>query len=606
MPTAFDVEKVPSYIPIGGHGVIGNMRSCALVAYDGTIDWCCLPRFDSFPIFSSILDSKLGGSWKMSPSSGRSIQLYRENTNILKTTFETASGRATILDFMPYTPDPLWPNPPEVHRILRCERGRVKFDTSIVPRFIFGRRAAKITSTKNGFLIASRKRRAVLSSSLPLYIVRGVALKGEVEMTGGEEHTFVLSYGESIPRAISEYGTTYKLTATEKSWKAWVEGLVYRGRWKEAVIRSALVLRLLVYSPTGAIVAAPTTSLPEAPGGNRNWDYRFSWIRDSAFSLWALGQLGSQADAERYFVWLLSTGKLFAHRLQPVYGVDGDHHFEERELTYLDGYRHSKPVRVGNAAAHQVQLDAYGVILDALYFTLRHGGGFPEDTYHRSVKALAYIVCQDWRKPGHGVWEIRSGTHHYVYTKVWCYVALDRASRIARMTGHPQDAVGWEKTMREMKGEILAKGWSEKKKALTMSYGSDELDAANLLLPLVRFLDPKDPKMVSTVDAIIRELGQDDLVFRYRMEDGFKGEEGAFLACSFWLVSCLAKMGRLREAVDIFEKLQRRANHLGLYSEEIDPKTGEALGNFPQAYTHMGLISAACDLDRALDREGIA
>ena len=435
--TSFDVASVPAYVPIAGHGIIGNMRSCALVAYDGTIDWCCLPRFDSFPIFCSILDAKLGGSWSMSPRAGTSAQRYLGDTNLLETTFQTANGRAKILDFMPYTPDPLWPNPPEVHRILRSEEGRMKFHISIVPRFIFGSKAAKITRTTHGFLMTSRMRRAVLSSSVPLRVVGGEALQGEVEVEGKEEHTFVLSYGESVPRPVGGYSTTYKLMATEKSWKAWVEGLIYKGRWREAVIRSALVLRLLIYSPTGAIVAAPTTSLPEAPGGNRNWDYRFSWIRDSGFSLWALGQLGNQAEAERYFVWLLSTGKLFAHHLQPVYGVDGDHHFEERELDYLEGYRQSRPVRVGNAAANQVQMDTYGVILDALYFTLRHGGGFPEDTYHRSVKALAYIVSKNWRKPGHGVWEIRNGTHHYVYTKAWCYVALDRAARIARMTGPP-------------------------------------------------------------------------------------------------------------------------------------------------------------------------
>ena len=607
----YDIPVNTPYNPIKSYGIIGNTRSTALIAYDGSIDWCCMPRFDSPSIFGRILDNKIGGSWKISPlKKGKAYQFYIGKTNVLETVFELDCGRVKIIDFMPYSDDPIWTNQPEIHRLIKCDKGTVPMELILHPRFNYGKWAANMSRDGPGFTISDQtisdqRANMVFSTSLDIRFNQGEELVHKFKLSKGDKEVFVLSYGELFPREVEDYGSYNKLKMTEKFWSSWAENLKYDGMWKDFVTRSALVLRLLIYSPTGAMVAAATTSLPETVGGNRNWDYRFSWIRDSAFSLWAFKSLGSNSEAERYLSWLINSSVLFGHDLRPVYGIEETGNVKEHQLKFLEGYMGSKPVRIGNDAAKQIQLDVYGILLDAFYFSMRHGTGFPEDTYHRFVKTLAHYVCKNWKLPGHGIWEIRGERKHFVYSKIWSYVALDRAIRIGKMTNHNEDVLIWQQVMAEIKDEVLSKGWSDEKKSFVISYDSDELDSALLLIPLIKFLKPDDPRVASTVDAICKDLLQKDgLIYRYLADDGLAGKEGAFLACSFWLVACLAKIGRVKESKLLFEKLLSHSNHLGLYSEEVDPLTGEALGNFPQAFTHMGLISAASEINNALKKDG--
>ena len=600
--TGFGIPVEAEYKQIGAYGVIGNTRTVALVGYDGSIDWCCLPRFDSPSVFAAILDRRIGGSWRVSPvGRGHASQTYLKNTNILVTEFSVDGSRVIATDFMPCSNSrDAWSAPPEIHRILNCVEGRMRLRLDLNPRFDYGQIRPEVAVDGRNASFTCQRDEMVLASTLRLKPSKGGGLSSEFEMSRGDREAFVLSYGEAEPRQVQEYKTAERLRETEIFWRSWVRKLLYRGRWRREVIRSALTLKMLVYAPTGAIVAAPTTSLPEAFGKDKNWDYRYSWIRDSAHSLWAFHLLGDTSEAERYLRWLIETDPALDLNLQLMYTIQGQQVAGERAL-HLEGYRQSKPVRVGNGAARQFQMDAYGYMLDALYFSTRHGESISRDMYYRFVKPLAGFIVDHWRQPGNGIWEIRGKRQHYVETKAWCYAGLERAVDIARVSRHEEDVPEWQRTMKEIKREILSKGWSRRKNAFRMHYGTDALDSANLMMPLIGFLNRRDRRIVRTVDAVMKELSQHSLLYRYRSKVGSRDREGAFLVCSFWLVACLARMGRTEEALRIFKDLLGYSSHLGLYSEEIDPETLEFMGNFPQAFSHMGLIMAAFELDSALD-----
>jgi GH15 family glucan-1,4-alpha-glucosidase len=602
----FEIPVKTKYKPISGYGIVGNTRTSALVGYDGSIDWCCLPKFDSPSVFASILDHNVGGRWGIMPvGKGNSTQSYIENTNILQTQFSVENSRMVLTDFMPCSlhHEEAWASPPEIHRIIDCVKGKITVQMLIEPRFDYARSVPEMSTSKNGLSMRNHKDEMVLASSVEIRTPKKGIAVAEFKISKGQKETFVLSYGEYDPRHIEAYQTHSQLLRTEAFWKNWVGQLSYRGRWRGPVVRSALTLKLLTYSPTGAILAAPTTSLPEVIGGGRNWDYRFSWIRDSATSLWAFRLLGARSEAERFLHWLIDNNPSLDLDLKLMYSIDGTSNINELVLRHLEGYRRSSPVRIGNAAVNQFQMDAYGYMLDALYYSSSEGSSVSEDMYYRFVKPLARYICENWRKPGHGIWEIREWKDRYVYTEAWCYSGLDRAVKIARITRHAEDTPFWLSTMKEIKKEILQNGWDEKEQSFVMSYKNRGLDAANLMLPLIGFIEATDKKMEMTLNSVRKELGRGALLYRYRIKDGLRGKDGAFLLCSFWLVACLTKSGKVEDAIDAFNELLTYSNHLGLYPEEVDPASGEALGNFPQAFSHMGLIMAAYELDKVLDEK---
>lgn len=610
----FELPCKSDYKEIGDYGIIGNMRTAALIGYDGSVDWCCFPRFDSASIFASILDKRKGGKWTITPA-GKAVseQSYLGNTNILLTKFTDSNNGAVaeLIDFMPCSTASnaesvdggAFSSVPEIHRILRGRKGIMRFDMLLQPRFYYGRLSGRVKKWRDGYSVSSLTEELAFSSSVSSCKIGDGEITCKFSVKQGENNYFILSYGESMPRRFEEYDSELQLDRTHRFWSDYASSLVYKGRWRKEVIRSALVLRLLVYAPTGAIVAAPTTSLPESIGGNRNWDYRYSWIRDSAFSLWAFHILGSKSESERYLHWLIINNPSLDRDLRLMYKVSGETNLKEAELPYLEGYKKSRPVRIGNDAYFQIQLDAHGCILDALYFSSRHGYGVSHEIYYRFVRPLAYYICENWKKKGNGIWEFRNITENFVYTKAWCYIGLDRACKIAKVTGHKDDVTVWKKEMKKIRKEVLKKGWNEKMQSFTMFYGSDYLDASLLLLPMIGFIDARDGRMVKTVEAIMNNLSSNGLLKRYNAPDGLKGKEGSFMICNFWLVSCLARMGRLKDATNMLEELISKANHLGLYSEEIDQETGSFLGNFPQAFSHMGFIMAAVELNRALAKE---
>lgn len=600
MDVSFDLSERPHYKPISGYGVIGNTRTAALVGYDGSIDWCCFPRFDSPSVFAALLDWKKGGRWAIQPARrARAQQEYVADTNVLRTVFQTEEGSASLIDFMPCTkPGGNYSVLPEIHRVLSCEDGRVEMRFVFNPAFDYGRERPKLVQDAQGVGMKKGKFEMVLSWTRPL-TVRANSVNSRFLIERGEKMTFVLSYGEVVPRRTSDYHTSSLLARTQAYWRKWVSGLDCQGKWRDIVVRSALTLKLLTYSPTGAIVAAVTTSLPEALGGKRNWDYRFSWIRDSASSLRAFNMFGSHSEAESYLQWLIVNNPALEVDLHLMYDVNGGTELPERELDYLEGYRGSKPVRVGNAAARQFQFDVYGYMLDAVYISTHRGRSVSGDTYFRFVKPLADHIAETWARPSDSIWELRERRRHYVYTKAWAYIGLDRAIRIARSTHHLADVPRWASAKRKIKAEVLTKGWSEQKKSFVMYYGSSKLDSANLLLPLIGFVRATDKRMVGTIEAIHRELADGPFVYRTTSHRQGARREGAFLLCSFWLVSCLAEIGETSKAEEYFGQLVGCSNHLGLYSEEFDPVTREALGNFPQAFSHLGLMIAANSLDRS-------
>ena len=594
-----------SYLPIEDHGVIGNLHTAALVGVDGTIDWLCLPVFDSPSVFCAILDDEKGGHFSLRPVEyARSQQLYLPDTNVLLTRYFSPQGLAETLDFMP-----IITRRGQRHRLVRnvrVIRGKTTFDAECRPAFDYARREHTISVGKSGAVFSSGGGCLGLATDVPLREREREAAGARFTLGEGERATFVLAHlqeGEGPGEILSEVGFDELLSSTLHYWRRWLSQSTYQGRWREVVNRSSLVLKLMVYDPTGALVAAPTMGLPERMGGERNWDYRYTWLRDAALALYALIYVGFEDEARHFMSWLSDR----CHEdsdglLQPLYSIDGRTQIFETELDHLSGYMNSRPVRLGNGAYKQRQLDLYGAVLDAAYLYNKHGAPLDYDLWKNLRKILDWL-SDNWRDPDEGIWEVRGGRRQFVSSKLLSWVALERAGRISRQRGLPAGDGRWMAERDAIYEEIMEKGWNPEKKSFVQYYGSDALDASLLMMPLVKFVGPTDPRWIATLERIQQELTYDTLVDRYKTgeaaPDGLSGEEGSFSLCSFWLVECLTQAGRLEEARLALEKMFSYANHLGLYAEEIG-HSGEALGNFPQAFTHLALISAAVHLDHAL------
>jgi GH15 family glucan-1,4-alpha-glucosidase len=597
-----EYEPAASYLPIAEHGVIGDLRTVALVGTDGTIDWYCAPHFDSPSVFGSILDAEHGGYYKISPVCGCSTkQLYFPDTNVLITRFLSERGVAEVQDFMPVG------RRQQLIRRVVCIRGEIRFRVECEPRFNYGRDDHEVVVEAGGALFVSPSLSLTLSASAPLLGTEN-GVVGEFTLAAGETETFVLQEAEDgrVALPMPEDEADAWLDVTIRYWLDWISKSTYTGRWRETVTRSALALKLLTFEPTGAIVAAATTSLPEQIGGERNWDYRYTWIRDAAFSLYALVRLGFTEEFEAFGDFLKkcfhATAGNGSHPLQIMYGIDGRLELPEEILDHFEGYARTSPVRIGNGAADQLQLDIYGELLDAGYLLELYGRKkMPYDAWV-ALRQIIDWVCENWQQPDEGIWETRGGRQHFTHSRLMCWVALDRAIRIAQRRSFPADLIRWMQTRDEIHHWLMEQGWNEDKQAFVQHDETDVLDAAVLLMPLVHFITPTDPRWLSTLDAIGNELVSDSLVYRYdpaASPDGLAGDEGTFSICSFWYVQALALAGRVDEARIAFEKMLTYGNHLGLFSEEIGP-SGELLGNFPQAFTHLALITAAITLDEAL------
>ena len=588
--------------------MIGNLHTVALISSSGTIDWYCSPRFDSPSMFASLLDAERGGHFALRPADGewQHRQLYFPDTNVLITRFLTPHGVGEVQDFMPVGERMGATHRDRLIRRVLSVRGQMRFELECAPRFDFGRERHRAERHAGGVLFESPSARVALETETSVE-VRDGDVHASFELAAGQSATFSL---EQVPGQYEMHGhsaeeTTELFERAVEYWRRWLAQSRYRGRWRETVNRSALTLKLLTYAPTGAIVAAPTTSLPEVLGGERNWDYRYTWIRDAAFSLYALLRLGFTEEATAFMDWL--TERLAGMRLeessplQIMYGIDGRREIPEQLLEHLEGYRGSAPVRVGNNAATQLQLDIYGELVDSIYLYDKYGTPIA----HRSWDDLAHMVnwvCENWDQADEGIWETRGGRQQFTYSRLQCWVAIERALRMATARGLPTNRARLEAARDQIYGQIHERGWTEGREAFVQHYGTDVLDASVLLMPMMKFIAPQDPRWLSTLDAIGSELVSDSLVYRYNAEaspDGLAGREGTFSICTFWYVEALARAGRVDEARLIFEKMLTYANHLGLYAEQIGP-TGEQLGNFPQAFTHLALISAAVNLDRQL------
>lgn len=599
---------------ISDHGLIGDLRTSALVGTDGTIDWFCAPRFDSPSVFGAILDPDEGGAWRLAPTCevSRTQQFYFPDTAVLITRFLTADGVAEVHDFMPV----LGAGDPEhrqrLVRRVSGVRGTITIRTTVDARPDYARQRCRAEEAGDGVLITGDGVRLGLVASADLTIEDGAdntTVSAEVELHEGDTALFVLEMlgdGDE-PSCNAMDMTDALLDATTTFWRRWLGKSRYTGRWREMVHRSAITLKLLTHEPTGAIIAAPTTSLPEFVGGSRNWDYRYVWVRDAGFVLYALLRLGFTDEARAFIGWLserIGRERLEDHGLGPLrvlYDIDGNVPEDEVELDHLRGYRDSRPVRVGNAAVEQLQLDIYGELIDSVYLFNKYGPGISDDAWH-DVTDIVDWVMHNWERDDAGMWEVRGEVRPYTTSRLMCWVALERTIRVARQRGLPGPIAEWSKVRDDIYERIMSECWDDEQKSFTQTAGGSELDAGVLLMPMVKFLSPADPKFLSTLDAIEKNLVTDTLVFRYTPEsDGLDGEEGTFSLCSFWYVEALTRAGRLEDAQLALEKMFTYANHIGLYAEQVSA-TGDQVGNFPQAFTHFALISAAINLDRALDR----
>ena len=596
------------YQPIGNYGVIGDLHTIALVGMDGAIDFMCFPDFDSPTIFAAILDREKGGRFRIAPvlDGARQKQLYLPDSNILLSRFLSEKGVAEISDFMAIEEDSgHWH---DLVRRVKTVRGEIRFRMVCDPRFDYGRRTHRVEMGDGGavFHPDGKGLQALrLRSDIPLRTENG-AIIAEFTLRAGETAFFVLEEargGDESPSGVEDY-VPCAFKETLNFWRRWVARSNYQGRWREMVNRSALTLKLLTSHSTGSIVAAPTFGLPEQIGGERNWDYRYTWIRDASFTLYALIRLGYTEESAAFMRWIEARcGELDPDgSLQTVYGIDGRHDLSEEILPHLEGYRKSSPVRIGNGAYKQLQLDIYGELMDSVYLYDKYGEPINYDLWSNLVRLIDW-VCRNWRKKDEGIWEIRSGRQEFLYSRLMCWVAIDRGVRLARKRSLPAPYDRWYKTRDAIYRDIFGNFWDSRRKTFVQSKGSTVLDAANLLMPLVKFLGPTDPRWLSTLRAIEEDLVEDSHVYRYRIgggyPDGLPGNEGTFTMCSFWYVECLSRTGGVQKARFFFEKMLGYANHLGLFSEELG-MSGEHLGNYPQAFTHLGLISAAHSLDRNL------
>jgi len=604
-----------SDLPIADHALLSDRHSAALVTRDGSIAWLCFPRFDSESVFASILDDE-AGHWSMRPASAStSTRAYVDGTMALRTTFHTADGTVELLDALELgdATDPHRLGEHAPHTLLRgvhCTKGRVTMEMVCRPRPEYGLVVPVLAEIHAGVLATGGSGRLTLSLGAPVALVDG-EIRVSVTLEAGQHHYFALQrtrLGEPLPGAYTQDEIAAGLTATIASWQQWSEiHQSYDGPWRELVHHSGRVLQALSYQPTGAIVAAATTSLPEEIGGERNWDYRYSWVRDASFTMKALWVAACPDEAHEFFGFMTAAA---AHsqpdrHLQIMFGIGGEHDLSERLLPQLSGWRGSGPVRVGNGAWDQPQLDVYGELLDAA-FRLRGQLGEIEPATRTFLIALADAAASQWQQPDHGIWEVRGAPRHFLYSKLMCWVALDRAIAMAEQL-HATDRIAeWSTKAAQIRASILENGWNEEAGAFTQSFDSSELDASALMLSIVGFLPAADPRVLSTADAIIERLTDArGLVYRYQTDtgvDGLTGTEGTFLLCSFWLAHVLAAGGRIREGREIFERAVSHINDVGLLAEEIDAETGEQLGNFPQAFSHVGLINAAWAIDQAENR----
>jgi GH15 family glucan-1,4-alpha-glucosidase len=600
-----------NYLPIEDYGIIGNLRTVALVGRNGSIDWCCFPYMDRESVFSALLDSARGGRFKVSVRRrGREVygvQEYIPKTNILKTLFAAGGPLLTLTDFMPLRGNldcPCTdPAVPEIRRILECHADNVEIDLEWSPQFGYGREDQRIRETAGGFTAISEKGSRLSLAGPPAGRIitggHGPALEARFTMQQGERLVLVTRWDSLEMEADLEHSLAL-LEETRASWESWVdeEGAVqarkWAGEWHPHVRRSSLVFKLLTIADTGSIAAAPTTSLPEEIGGVRNWDYRFTWIRDAAMTTQALISLGHSKDAVAVFHWMEEVSATHANGLdlRIMYGLHGETELEEIELTHLEGYRGSRPVRIGNEAATQFQLEVYGELLNTAYEMARRGH-LLQPAIREFLRQVADHVCQVWQEPDYGIWEMRSGKFHFTYSKVMAWVALDRASHLAREYEYPGEPEKWAAQCEEIRKLVLEHGYNQELGSFVMSFDSDRLDAANLRIPLLEFLPIDDYRVTGTINLTMERLMENDLVYRYHADDGLPGKEGTFGLCTFWLVDVLALAGRLEEANRLFRNMLDHSNHLGLFAEQIDAKSGAFLGNFPQAFTHIGLINSA-------------
>ncbi|MFD9977864.1 glycoside hydrolase family 15 protein [Streptomyces sp. NPDC059017] len=606
------------YPLIEDHGLIGDLQTAALVSTQGTIDWYCTPRFDSPSIFGSLLDSEKGGYFKVAPvdRTYATKQLYLPDTAVLVTRFMTEAGAGEVVDFMPVTGSTATQRHRLV-RLLRCVRGSLTFKVDIVPRFDYGRSAHKLHYTERGAVFVADDLELTVHAVREPGDVRLAPLDlGDNDMhftltlEAGQERGVVLeTFADGPPRHVHHAEFMQLFDDTVRFWRDWLSQSRYSGRWREAVERSAITLKLMTYAPSGAIVAAPTAGLPEQLGGERNWDYRFTWIRDASFSVYALLGLGFTDEAQAFIGWLRDRVHEKAGRdgdsgpLNIMYRVDGSSDLEEEILDDWEGYEGSSPVRIGNGAASQLQLDIYGEALDSIFFA--HERGIQLD--HRgwtSLRTLLDWLSDHWDQPDEGLWETRGGRKDFTYGRLMSWVAFDRALRLAAASGRPASLARWAGERDKLYDQVLARGWNHQRQAFVQHYDSDVLDSSLVRMSTVGFITPDDPMWTSTLDAMDRELVNDSLVYRYNPEaspDGLAGSEGTFSLCTFMYVDALARAGRLNQSRLVLEKMLTYANHLGLYSEEI-ALTGRQLGNFPQAFTHLAFIDTAITLDRELNR----
>lgn len=594
-----------SYRPIHDYGIIGDMNSAALVSLDGSIDWACFPRFDSPSVFAAILDHAKGGRFAVSPVGPfTSTQRYRHETTVLETTFTTDDGSATVIDFMTNASAHRADAPHEIVRIVRGDRGTVRMRAEFQPRLDYARGQTSLAAGPHGITAQNGEHRLSLLSSAPFAIEPaadgGQRAVAEFDLAAEESAYMVAVYGSSPPKPVTPQDVQEKLARSVQIAHDIVAGLNYAGRWRDEVVRSVLTLHLLTYDPSGAIIAAPTTSLPEFIGGERNWDYRYSWLRDSAWTVGVLYRLGDAREGEEYVEWLTKQCWLGIGAMQILYGISPDSDLNEYELDHLEGYRRASPVRVGNGAAFHRQLDVFGEIVLSLATYHRFHGPLSKEAWDL-VAMVADLAAASWHLPDNGMWEVRGQQQHFVSSKIMCWVALDRAAKLGEAHGKIGKIAAWRAAAEEVRADICTNGWSDTKQAFVQAYGTDALDASALLIPFVGFLPPDDPRVRSTVQAVQRELADGPFVRRYIAEetdDGFTEGEGAFFILSFWLVGALAFIGDHDDAQRLFGELLSKANHLGLFAEMWDPAASHALGNFPQAFSHIGFIHTARNLSQ--------
>nr|WSZ94290.1 glycoside hydrolase family 15 protein [Streptomyces sp. NBC_00857] len=621
-------EGGEKYLPIAGHGLIGDLRTAALVGTDGRIDWFCVPRFDSPSVFGALLDARRGGFWTMEPmyESATCDQFYFPDTNILITRMLTADGIVEVQDFMPIRRERDTEHRQRLVRRVVNVRGRMRLAVRIAPRMDYGRDRHRLDRTPDGVRFIGESLALLLRASIGLDLDDTDAY-AEFDLSEGETALFVLETTDAsdCPGASDFSGPSGSGTgtvdavaaeelfeATVAFWRRWLSQSMYTGRWREMVHRSALTLKMLTHEPTGAIVAAPTLGLPEQVGGARNWDYRYVWIRDAAFSLYALLRLGFTQEAQGFMDWLTERLRSATDGregpLRVVYSIDGNAELPEETLDHLEGYRGSRPVRTGNNASGQRQLDIYGELIDSIYLFNKYGAGISHESWTDLCAILDWLL-EHWDSVDQSIWETRAGRQHHTYSRLMCWVAVERMIRMARQRGLPGDLGRWTSVRDQIYHQIMARGWDPRVRTFVQRLSADAdgppeniLDASLLLMPMVKFVSPVDPRFRSTVDAIAGRLVVDSLVFRYDPEqapDGLDGTEGTFSICSFWWVEALARTGEVEQARLALEKMFTYANHVGLYAEQIG-LTGEHLGNFPQAFTHLALISSAINLDRAM------